>query len=116
MKCETKTNTMDTDTQWEKRKWSVFIGFLTIVLFGIFGILTSAAANGNVIARWVLLIIFGAIAVVLASYALGYIILLIVGTPQKEEEPVTVPKPTRTSIEKEIKQKKTRKSKKRSRR
>lgn len=99
---------MNSDLQAkEKRKWSIIIGFLTIILFGIFGMLTSAAAEGNIIARWVLLIIFGAIAVALASYALGYIILLIVGKPKEDEE--VPPKPAQKRIQQNSKKQKQRK-------
>lgn len=82
---------MNTETK-QRQKWSVVIGFLTISLFSIFGFLTSAAAQGNNIARWILLIIFGTIALFLASYTIGYIILVMVGSPENQ---MTMPKPTR---------------------
>jgi RsiW-degrading membrane proteinase PrsW (M82 family) len=75
----------------QRKKWSVVIGFLTILLFSIFGFLTSAAAEGNSIARWILMIIFGTIALFLASYVIGYIILVLVGAT---EEQLVPPKPT----------------------
>ena len=83
--------------QATKIKYSVLIGFLTIALFTFLGLITSAAADGNPIARWILLVIFGAIAVILASYAIGYVILTIVG---KEEEPEEAPKPKKKVVAK----------------
>ncbi|MEK6903305.1 MAG: hypothetical protein AABW64_01510 [Nanoarchaeota archaeon] len=95
----------------ERKKWSVLIGFLTILLFSIFGFLTSTAAEGNSIARWILLIIFGTIALFLASYVIGYIILVLVGVPKNQEKSLVPPKPSRKASNRVLK-KKRRKTKK----
>jgi len=68
-----------------KARLSVFIGFLSLILLGILFYLFRAAAADNVVARWVLFLIFGTIAVVLASFGIGYVILLLT---KKEKEPV----------------------------
>lgn len=68
-----------------KARLSVFIGFLSLILLGILFSLFRAAVAGEVIARWVLFLIFGTLAVVLASFGIGYAILLLT---KKEEEPV----------------------------
>jgi|TARA_Y100000310_G_scaffold334233_1_gene413571 membrane protease YdiL (CAAX protease family) len=95
-------------------KLALLIGFLTIALFTILGFITSFAADGNQIAQWVLLIVFGLIALVLASYAIGYIILTLVGSDEVLEVPVTKKKvtPKKRSVKKRKKVTKKRKSKK----
>lgn len=84
---------------------SVYIGFLIIALFSIIAYITSAAASGNLIAKWTLLVIFGAIAVLLASYAIGYIILMVMNIETNSE----IPKPSKKTISKKksISKKKT---------
>ncbi|MBI1972522.1 hypothetical protein HYS50_00790 [Candidatus Woesearchaeota archaeon] len=68
-----------------KARLSVFIGFLSLILLGIVFYLFRAAATGNLVARWVLFLIFGTLAVILASFGIGYVILLLT---KKEGEPV----------------------------
>ncbi len=59
-----------------KARLSVFIGFLFLILIGIVFFLFRAAVNGDAVSRWVLFLIFGTTAVVLASFGIGYVILL----------------------------------------
>ena len=68
----------------KKIQWSVFIGFLFLILLGLLFYLFRSASTGGLVARWVLFIIFGAAALVLASFAIGYILLLLT---KQEEEP-----------------------------
>lgn len=67
-----------------KTQWSVFIGFLFLILLSILLYLFQSARTGGVIALWVLFIVFGAVALILASFAIGYILLLLT---KQEEEP-----------------------------
>ncbi|GEM_PF-3453282 len=67
----------------KKTQLSVFIGFLFLILFSIVFYLFRAAAQGEVVARWVLFLIFGTTAVVLASFGIGYVILLITKSEEK---------------------------------
>ncbi len=71
-----------------KMQLSVFVGFLFLILLSIIFYLFRAAANGELIARWVLFLIFGTTAVILASFGIGYVILLITKT---EEQPSSKP-------------------------
>ena len=75
-----------------KIKWSIIIGFLMLALFTVIGIITSAAASGNPVAKWILLILFGTMAILLASYAIGFIILTLI-QPEEKEEPIPQPTP-----------------------
>lgn len=69
-----------------RKAWlSVFIGFLSLILLSILFFLFRAAVADNLVARWVLFLIFGTIAVVLASFGIGYVILLLT---KKEEAPM----------------------------
>ncbi len=68
----------------KKIQWSVFIGFLFLILLGLLFYLFRSASTGGLVARWVLFIIFGAAALVLASFAIGYILVLLT---KQEEEP-----------------------------
>ena len=61
-----------------KTQLSLAIGFLALILLLIVLWLMQAAVAGETVARWVLLIIFGVAAVALASFGIGYILLLFV--------------------------------------
>ena len=60
-----------------KTQLSIFIGFLFLILFSIVFYLFRAAITGDIIARWVLFLVFGITAIGLASFAVGYVILLL---------------------------------------
>ena len=64
----------------KKTQLAVFIGFLFLILLGIVFYIFRAAVTGNIIARWVLFLIFGTAAVVLASFGIGYVLLLLTKT------------------------------------
>ncbi|MBS3144636.1 hypothetical protein J4208_03555 [Candidatus Woesearchaeota archaeon] len=67
----------------KKTQLSVFIGFLFLVLLSMLFYLFRSANDGGIIARWVLFIVFGAVALILASFAIGYIFMLL--TNQQEQ-------------------------------
>ncbi|HLC72868.1 MAG TPA: hypothetical protein VJH37_04770 [Candidatus Nanoarchaeia archaeon] len=68
----------------QKARLSVFIGFLFLILVGIVFFLFRAAVNGDAVSRWVLFLVFGTTAIILASFGIGYVILLLTKT---DEEP-----------------------------
>ena len=68
----------------QKARLSVFIGFLFLLLFAVVFYLFRAAMRGDVVSRWVLFLIFGTTAIILASFGIGYVILLLTKT---EEQP-----------------------------
>ena len=63
-----------------KTQLSVFIGFLFLILLGLVFYLFQSAVHGGLIARWVLFLVFGTLAVVLTSFGIGYVILLLTRT------------------------------------
>ena len=67
----------------KKTQLAVFIGFLFLILLGIVFYIFRAAVTGNIIARWVLFLIFGTAAVVLASFGIGYVLLLLTKTEKE---------------------------------
>ena len=67
-----------------KTKLSLIVGFLALILLLIVLWVMRAAVAGDVVARWVLFIIFGAVAVVLASFGIGYVLFLFIEPRAKE--------------------------------